>query len=243
LVVRFSGKTALITGAASGIGRAAALALAAEGANVALNDVDAASLPSSEIGVARCSEHVADVSDPTLVERMVSEIEDRWGHLDVVLANAGINRDGFVGQLSNDDWDDVVRVNLSGVFFVCRAAFPKLSDGASVVMTSSVSVLGNRGQANYAASKAGLLGLARTLALEGASRSIRVNAVAPGFTDTPMVRGVPDKVRDKLIERVPLGRMAAPEEIARAMLFLASEEASYITGQVLFVDGGVSVGL
>lgn len=241
--MRFSGKTALVTGAASGIGRAAALALAAEGANVALNDIHAEALPSAEIGRDRSSEHLADVSEPASVEQMVSDIWQRWGRLDVVLANAGINRDGFLEQLTNDDWNDVVRVNLSGVFFVCRASFPKLTDGGSVVVTSSVSALGNRGQANYAASKAGLIGLARTLALEGARRAVRVNAVAPGFTDTPMVRAIPDKVRAKLVERVPLGRVARPTEIARAMLFLASEEASYITGQVLFVDGGVSVGL
>ncbi len=241
--MRFTGKTALVTGAASGIGRSAALALAAEGANVALNDVQGGSLPSAEIGRDRSSEHLADVSEPSSVERMVNDVWDRWGRLDVVLANAGINRDGFLEQLTNEDWDEVVRVNLGGAFFVCRAAFPKLTDGGSVVITSSVSALGNRGQANYAASKAGLMGLARTLALEGAARAVRVNAVAPGFTDTPMVRAIPDKLRTKLVERVPLGRMAAPLEIARAMLFLASKEASYITGQVLFVDGGVSVGL
>lgn len=241
--MRFLGKTALVTGAGSGIGRAAALALAAEGANVALNDLPEVPLQADEIGAKQCSEHPADVSDPSSVRQMMSEIWKRWGRVDVVLANAGINRDGFLEQLTDDDWDQVVRVNLGGVFFVCREVFPKLTDGGSVVITSSVSALGNRGQANYAASKAGLVGLARTLSLEGAPRAVRVNAVAPGFTDTPMVRAMPGKLRAKLVERVPLARMAAPAEIARAMLFLASEEASYITGQVLFVDGGVSVGL
>lgn len=241
--MRFSGKTALITGAASGIGRAAALALAAEGASVAVNDVRDASELVAEIGVEQCSHHLADVSDATRVEGMLTDVVDRWGRLDIVLANAGINRDGFLDRLSDDAWEDVVRVNLGGVFYVCRSAFPKLSDGGAVVVTSSVSALGNLGQTNYAASKAGLIGFSRAFALEGARRRIRVNAVAPGFTDTPMVRAIPEAVRDKLIGRVPLGRIASPVEVAAAMLFLASEEASYITGQVLFVDGGVSVGI
>jgi len=243
--VRFSGRTALVTGAASGIGREAARALAAEGASVALNDIQPLSAIAREIDPAGAStsEHVADVSDPGAVSGMLDEVLERWGRLDIVLANAGINRDGFVHQLSDDDWDAVLRVNLGGSFYVCRAAFPRISDGGSIVMTSSVSALGNLGQANYAASKAGLWGLARSLALEGAPRALRVNAVAPGFTDTPMVASIPRKVRDKLISRVPLGRLADASEIARVMLFLASDEASYITGQILFVDGGVSVGL
>lgn len=243
--MRFSGRTALVTGAASGIGREAARALAAEGASVALNDIQPLSAIAREIDPAGAStsEHVADVSDPGAVSGMLDEVLERWGRLDIVLANAGINRDGFVHQLSDDDWDAVLRVNLGGSFYVCRAAFPRISDGGSIVMTSSVSALGNLGQANYAASKAGLWGLARSLALEGAPRALRVNAVAPGFTDTPMVASIPRKVRDKLISRVPLGRLADASEIARVMLFLASDEASYITGQILFVDGGVSVGL
>jgi len=133
--------------------------------------------------------------------------------------------------------------DFGGPFLLCRAAFPRLEDGGSVVVTSSVSALGNIGKVNYAASKAGLIGLTRSAALEGASRRVRVNAVAPGFTNTRMVASIPDKVRSKLLERVPLGRMAEPGEIANAMLFLASDEASYTMGQVLFVDGGASVGL
>lgn len=240
--MRFAGKTALITGAASGIGRAVALALAAEGANIAANDRNDLAALVSEIGSDRCSPHIADVSDASAVARMVDDVLERWGRIDVVFANAGINRDGFVEKLSDADWEDVVRVNMGGAFYLCRAAFPKLSAGGSVVMTSSISALGNLGQANYAASKAGVVGLCRALALEGARRGIRVNAIAPGFTDTAMVQGIPEKVLTKLVERVPLGRVAQPNEIARAMLFLASEDASYITGQVLFVDGGLSVG-
>jgi 3-oxoacyl-[acyl-carrier protein] reductase len=245
--VRFSGKTALVTGAASGIGRAAAVLLAAEGANVALVDKQPTSHSVAEIGPSagtRCSEHRADVSDSQAVDRAMSEATERWGRVDVVLANAGINRDGFVHQLTDERWDEVLRVNLTGAFYLCRSAFARFgADGGSIVATSSVSALGNLGQANYAASKSGLVGLVRTLALEGAERGIRVNAVAPGFTATRMVESVPQRVREKLVARIPMKRLARPEEIARAMLFLASEEASYITGQVVFVDGGASVGL
>ena len=241
--MQLEGKTALITGAASGIGRAAAVAFSEAGASVAVNDVASLSETAGVLEGAPFSEHVADVSSSASVDSMVGDVMERWGKLDIVVANAGINRDGFVGQLSDEAWSDVLAVNLSGPFYVARAAFPHVSDGASILMTSSVSILGNVGQTNYAASKAGLVGLARSLALEGAKRGIRVNALAPGFIDTAMVASIPEKVRAKLFERVPLKRMGRPEEIAQAMLFLASDAASYITGQTLFVDGGLSVGL
>jgi 3-oxoacyl-[acyl-carrier protein] reductase len=246
--VRFERKTALVTGAAAGIGRAAALLLASEGARVALVDVQsmaqtAAALESSNAGD-RYSEHRADVTDSLAVDRAMEEAAERWGGVDLVFANAGINRDGFVHQLTDERWDEVLRVNLTGAFYLCRSAFARFRDrGGSIVATSSVSALGNMGQANYAASKSGLIGLVRTLALEGAARGIRVNAVAPGFTATRMVDSVPERVRERLMDRIPLKRLARPDEIARAMLFLASEEASYITGQVVFVDGGLSVAL
>jgi 3-oxoacyl-[acyl-carrier protein] reductase len=241
--VRFAGKTALVTGAASGIGRAVALLLASEGAAVALVDVKPMAETANALARGRHSEHRADVSDAQAVDRAMDEAAERWGGVDVVFANAGINRDGFVHQLTDDAWDDVLRVNLTGAFYLCRSAFARFGErGGSIVATSSVSALGNMGQASYAASKAGLIGLVRTLALEGARRGIRVNAVAPGFTATRMVDSVPEKIRDRLLARIPLKRLAQPEEIARTMLFLASEEASYVTGQVLFVDGGLSVG-
>ena len=241
--MRFSGKTALITGAASGIGRAVAEAFRREGANVALNDVRDLSELVNALSREHSSGHVADVSDPAAVDDMLMDVIERWGRLDIVCANAGINRDGFLHQLTVDDWNAVLGVNLSGAFHVCRAAIPKLGAGGAVVLTSSVSALGNLGQSNYAASKAGLVGLTRALALECAQKEIRINAIAPGFTDTPMVASIPDKVRSRLIDGIPLKRLAQPEEIARAMLFLVSSEASYITGQTLFVDGGASVGL
>jgi 3-oxoacyl-[acyl-carrier protein] reductase len=246
--LRVAGRIALITGAAGGIGQAAARVFAQEGAHLALNDVPGAPWESltaelEEKGRA-FSVHEADVTDSRAVDNMLSEIVARWEGLDIVLANAGINRDGFAAKLSEEDWDKVLNVNLKGCFLICRAAFEALGDrgGGTIVATSSISALGNIGQSNYAASKAGILGLVRSLALEGAPLGIRVNAVAPGLTDTAMARSNPEKVRDKLLARVPLGRMARPDEIGQAMLFLASPESSYITGQVLFVDGGASVG-
>ncbi len=246
--MRVAGRVALVTGAAGGIGQAAASILAEEGARLALND-----LPGAELGALTAelekkghafSVHQADVTDGRAVEKMFSEVIARWEGLDIVLANAGINRDAFVEKLDEEEWDRVLDVNLKGCFLTCRAAFQAMSSrgGGTIVATSSVSALGNIGQSNYAASKAGILGLVRSLALEGAHVGIRVNAVAPGFTDTSMVRSIPERVRDKLLARVPLGRMARPDEIGQAMLFLASPESSYITGQVIFVDGGASVG-
>jgi 3-oxoacyl-[acyl-carrier protein] reductase len=243
--VRLLGKAAFITGAASGIGRAAALAFVREGARVALCDVRDPAEVAAEVAAAggRASTHIADVGSSGAVDRALADAWDDCGGIDSVVANAGIIRDGFLSELSDDDWNEVLRVNLTGVFYVCRAAFPRMKPkGGSIVVTSSIVALGNRGQANYAASKAGLLGLIRTLALEGAASGIRVNAVAPGFTDTAMVSGIPDRVREKLLSRIPLGRLGRPEEIANVMAFLASEEASYITGQAIFVDGGLSVG-
>ena len=246
--MRVAGRVALVTGAAGGIGQAAARILAEEGARLALNDVPGAKLAAltaelEEKGHA-FSVHLADVTDGRAVEKMFSEVIARWGGLDIVLANAGINRDAFIEKLDEEEWDRVLDVNLKGCFLTCRAAFQAMSarGGGTIVATSSVSALGNIGQSNYAASKAGILGLVRSLALEGAHVGIRVNAVAPGLTDTSMVRSIPERVRDKLLARVPLGRMARPDEIGQAMLFLASPESSYITGQVIFVDGGASVG-
>ncbi len=251
------GKVAWITGAASGIGRATALRFAREGACVVLGDVDAEPLAEvvAEIegqgGTALAV--TGDVTRREDVQTMAEAALREHGRLDILINNAGINRDGLVVkvkdgdvQLMGDDaWDPVLAVNLKGSFLCAQAAaVPMIRQGGGrIVNTSSIGALGNIGQANYAASKAGVIGLTKTLALEWARFGITVNCVAPGATRTRMTAGIPEKVMEGLIQKIPLRRLAEPEEIAAVHLFLVSDEAAYITGQVLFVDGGISVGI
>jgi 3-oxoacyl-[acyl-carrier protein] reductase len=184
------------------------------------------------------------VGDRTDVERLAEAAVAHFGRIDVWVNNAGINRDALALKMAAEQWDAVLRVNLTGCFNGCQAAAARMvaAGGGSIVNLSSRAYLGNIGQANYSASKAGVVGLTRTLALEWARYGVRVNAIAPGFIDTEMTRGVPEDVRDRVVKAIPMRRMGQPEEIASAALFLASSEASYVTGQVLLVCGGRSLG-
>jgi 3-oxoacyl-[acyl-carrier protein] reductase len=244
---RFAGKTALVTGASRGIGRAIALRLAAEGATVVVNyraNAEAARTVADEIrGRGGQVEVVkADVAAPGEVDRLVSTAMARFGRIDVLVNNAGITRDTLIMRMSEDDWDSVLDTNLKSAFLVTRAALrPMLRQraGRIVNITSISGVIGNAGQANYSASKAGLMGLTRSTAREVASRNITCNAVAAGVIDTEIWQGVPQAAIAAMLQMIPAGRKGTPEDIAEAVAFLASDAASYITGQVLNVDGGM----
>src|SRR5262245_13067978 len=247
--MRLDGRVALITGAGNGIGAATARRFAREGAIVVVNDVDtglagpvAAEL---ERQGARALAIAADVTQRTDVEALVSHIVGEFGRLDVLVNNAGINRDAMSHKMTEEQWDQVLSVNLKGTFLCAQAALTRMRERAwgRVINTSSVASLGNIGQANYAASKAGVIGLTRTLALEYAKFGITVNCIAPGPVMTRMLAGVPEAIREKIVAGVPAGRIARPAELAGVHACLASEDAAFITGQVLYVDGGLSVGV
>jgi 3-oxoacyl-[acyl-carrier protein] reductase len=241
----FSGKVVLVTGGSRGIGRACVLEFARRGAVVALtyypgNEVEAQEV----VGVAgpQASAWPLDVVDTQACTQLVDEIIKKHERLDVLVNNAGIAIDGLVMRFRDEDWDAVLNTNLRGAFALCRAVTrPMLRQrsGAIVNLASVVGEMGNAGQTAYAASKAGLIGLTKSLARELASRSIRVNAVAPGFIDTEMTARLPLEVREKMVASIALGRLGGVEDIARAVVFLASEGASYITGEVLRVNGGM----
>ncbi|MGH7662138.1 MAG: SDR family oxidoreductase [Vulcanimicrobiaceae bacterium] len=242
--MRLSGKVALVTGAASGIGRATARRFLAEGARVAAVDLDEASIQKGVDGEVLAI--AADVSDETDVTSAVARIKAKYGKIDALAHFAGVTRDAMAFKMDLDAWDLVLRVNLTGTFLVARTVANAMRDegnGGSIILTSSRSYLGNIGQANYAASKGGVVSLMRTMALEYGKFGIRVNALAPGFIETPMTSVVPDKLRNLAIEGTPLRRAGTAEEVAAVTLFLASEDSSYITGIVLAVDGWRTTGL
>ncbi|MEZ0375191.1 MAG: SDR family NAD(P)-dependent oxidoreductase [Candidatus Sericytochromatia bacterium] len=243
---RLQDKRILLTGAARGIGATCARAFVNEGARVFLVDRDEDGLYAlaAELGEDQVRAKVLDITKKAEVAVAVAQMVDRFGGIDVLVNNAGITRDALTAKMSEEAWDNVIDVNLKAPMICTQAVFPYLKEqGSGVILNaSSVSALGNIGQANYAASKAGLVALTKTWSLEFARYGIRVNAVAPGFTDTEMMRTIPAEVLEKIVAKVPLRRLARPEEIAAAYTFLASDEAAFITGQVLYVDGGLTTG-
>lgn len=242
-----TGKIAIVTGASRGIGRAIALKLAAEGAMVVVNyngSEDRALKVKQEIEEkgGRAEIYQCDVSDFEKCEAFVTDIIKQYGRIDILVNNAGITRDGLLMKMSEEDFDKVLDTNLKGAFNTIRFASRQMLKqrcGRIINMASVVGVTGNAGQANYAASKAGIIGLTKAAARELASRGVTVNAIAPGFIETDMTKDLPEKVKEGSVSQIPLGRFGKPENVAAAAVFLASEEAEYITGQVLHVDGGM----
>jgi 3-oxoacyl-[acyl-carrier protein] reductase len=241
-------KVAIVTGSARGIGRAIALKLAEVGANVAVNDIPSAG--EALEGVVKeiqalnrqSMTAVGDVSSAEDVARMVESVIGKFGRIDILVNNAGVTRDGLVMRMSDEDWNTVLNIDLKSAFLCTRAVLrPMLKQrwGRVVSIASIVGITGNAGQANYAAAKAGVIAFTKSVAKEVASRGITVNAIAPGFIDTKMTQSLDEKQSAELMKRIPVGYAGAPRDVAEAVAFLASEEARYITGQVLGVDGGM----
>ncbi len=244
----FKGKTALITGSARGLGKAIAKKLAQKGAKIVISDVlfelaeeTVNEFKSEGFEAIACK---ADVTNKEDVKALINSTVEKFGSLDILVNNAGITKDTLILRMKEDAWDAVINVNLKGAFLVTQAASKvmfKQRSGTIVNISSVVGRIGNIGQANYSASKAGLIGLTKSAAREFAPRNIRVNAIAPGFINSEMTAGLPEAVREEFMKSTPLKRFGEPEDIANAVAFLASPEAAYITGQVLGVDGGLTM--
>ena len=244
--MRLKDKVALITGGARGIGRAIAMAFAREGADIVVADVnqEEAEKTARDIeALARKSLAIPmDVTNYLKVEEAINKILDKFGKVDILVNNAGITKDGLLLRMNEAEWDAVINVNLKGTFNCTKAvskAMIKQRSGKIINIASIIGIIGNAGQANYSASKAGIIALTKTAAKELASRNINVNAVAPGFIQTDMTAGLSEDIKQKMKEAIPLNKFGSPDDVAAACLFLASEDADYITGQTIIVDGGM----
>lgn len=240
------GKVALITGATRGIGKGIAEVFAKEGAHVAFTyagSVDKAKALEEELGkITTVKSYQSDASDYDAAQKLVADVMEEFGKIDILINNAGITRDNLMLRMSKDDWDTIIKVNLDSVFNLTKAVIKpmmKAKSGSIINMTSVVGIKGNAGQANYAASKAGVIGFSKSIALELGSRNIRCNAIAPGFIETEMTAALDEKTVQGWRDSIPLKRGGQPEDVANACVFLGSDMSSYITGQVLSVDGGM----
>jgi 3-oxoacyl-[acyl-carrier protein] reductase len=246
-MAHLKGKNAIVTGAARGIGKAIAADLAAHGANVAICDImeEEVAATAAELGseyAVNAKGYKVDVSDSAEVDGFVSEVNNGFGSIDVLVNNAGITRDNLLIRMKDIDFDLVQKVNLYGTFYFCRAVgriMAKQRSGSIINVASIIGLIGNPGQVNYAASKAAIIALTKSVAKELALRGVRCNAVAPGFVETAMTAELDEEVREQYMKLIPLGRFAVPEDIAKTVSFLAGEDSAYITGQVLTVDGGI----
>ncbi|MDE6428269.1 MAG: 3-oxoacyl-[acyl-carrier-protein] reductase [Muribaculaceae bacterium] len=243
------GKTALITGAARGIGKALAIRFAQEGANIAFTDLaidengEATKAEIAALGV-KVEAYASNAADFQQTQEVVAKVHEDFGRIDILVNNAGITKDGLMMRMSEAQWDAVINVNLKSAFNFCKAVLPimmKQRSGSIINMASVVGVHGNAGQANYASSKAGLIALAKSIAQEVGSRGIRANAIAPGFIETAMTAALPEEVRAEWAKKIPLRRGGKPEDIANVATVLASDMSSYVTGQVIQVDGGMNM--
>ena len=244
--MRLDGKVSLITGSARGIGRAIALAFAKEGAHIVVADVNLAEAEKTAKDIealgGKTLALAMDVTDFTKTEEALNKILDKFGKVDILVNNAGITKDNLLLRMSQQDWDAVINVNLKGTFNCIKAVsrpMIKQRYGKIINIASIIGIIGNAGQANYAASKAGIIALTKTAAKELASRNINVNAVAPGFIQTDMTAKLPEEIKKKMMEVIPLDKFGTPEDVAAVCLFLASEDSSYVTGQTIVVDGGM----
>tara|TARA_B100000315_G_scaffold260732_1_gene324582 strand:- start:4423 stop:5163 length:741 start_codon:yes stop_codon:yes gene_type:complete len=240
------GQVALVTGGAQGIGQAVATALACKGANVILGDLNAKAADLAALEISSIGSHsvgiALNVADRESVTAAIKHILGEWGRIDILVNNAGITKDAILLRLSEDAWDQVINVNLTGAFYCTKGVLPSMvknRNGRIVNIASIVGAMGNFGQANYAASKGGLIAFTKVVAREYARRGITSNAVAPGFIDTAMTQAMPSGDRESLIKQIPCERLGTPEDVAHAVTFLVSKEANYITGQVLHVNGGM----
>lgn len=244
------GKTALVTGGTAGIGKAIACLFAGAGADVAIfgTNLERAQSAVKEIEAARISQEqkvlyfLLDVSQFSQVEQTIQKVYEAFGKLDILVNNAGITRDNLLMRMSEEDWDQVLSVNLKSVFNTCKAVarpMMKARSGSIINITSVIGLTGNAGQINYAASKSGMIGFTKSLAKELASRNVRANCIAPGYIETQMTDVLPPQIKEEILKKIPLGRIGQPRDIANAALYLATDLSSYITGQVVTVDGGM----